>query len=54
MPRLRNVQTGSVVNVDDVTAARLGVDYEPVRPAVKEPKAPQRRRKTTAKNAETE
>lgn len=30
MPRLRNTRTGSVVNVSDATAARLGAEYEPV------------------------
>lgn len=44
MPRLRNVRTGSVVNVDDVTAARLGPDYEPA----DKPKQSPRRRKATS------
>lgn len=30
MPRLRDTRTGVVVDVDDDTAARLGVAYEPV------------------------
>ena len=30
MPRLRNAHTGTVVDVDDDTAARLGRAYEPV------------------------
>lgn len=30
MPRLRNRSGGSVVNVSDDTAARLGADWEPV------------------------
>lgn len=50
MPRLRNVRTGSVVNVDDVTAARLGPDYEPAdKPVEKKPAAARRkpRSKTT-------
>lgn len=29
MPRLRNTRTGSVVRVDDATAARLGPEYQP-------------------------
>jgi hypothetical protein len=28
MPRLRNTQSGVVVNVDDDTAARLGSEWE--------------------------
>lgn len=30
MARLRNTLTGTVVSVDDATAARLGSQYEPV------------------------
>lgn len=30
MPRLRSVVTGSVVSVDDATAARLDAEWEPV------------------------
>ena len=37
MPRLRHRVTGSVVNVDDATAARLGAEYEPVKPPPKKP-----------------
>ena len=29
MPKLRNKKTGVVVNVDDVTAARLGSEWRP-------------------------
>ncbi len=29
MPRLRNTQSGVVVNVSDDTAARLGSEWEP-------------------------
>lgn len=50
MPRLRNTRTGSVVNVDDATAARLGAEYEPLDKP--EPAKPTRRRKAPAKPAE--
>lgn len=30
MPRLRNLQSGAVVNVSDATAARLGSEWGPV------------------------
>lgn len=30
MPKLRDIATGSVVNVDDELAARLGAGYEPL------------------------
>lgn len=45
MPRLRNTLTGTVVDVDDATAALLR-GYEPIKPAesVPDPKpAPKRR-----------
>lgn len=44
MPRLRNVRTGSVVSVDDATAARLGTEYEAVD---KPPEKPRRRKAAT-------
>ena len=47
MPRLRNTRTGSVVNVDDATAARLGDKYEPVK--AKAEAAPKRPRRKSAK-----
>lgn len=37
MPRLRDVRTGVVVNVDDDTAASLGAAYEPVEGEKKAP-----------------
>lgn len=49
MPRLRNTRSGVVVNVDDVTAARLGDGWEVVgaQPQEKadETKKPQPRRR---------
>lgn len=47
MPRLRNTRTGSVVSVDDATAARLGPDYQPIE--VKAEAAPKRSRRKPAK-----
>lgn len=51
MPRLRNTRTGAVVNVSDVTAARLGAEFEEVGNSVdefsaaeKSPKSPRRRK----------
>lgn len=50
MPKFRNTRTGSVVNVDDATAARLGPEYEPLgKPA---PAKPTRQRKPRGKPAE--
>ena len=44
MARYRHVRTGSVVNVDDATAARLGTDYEPAdKPRPKAPATPRRK-----------
>ena len=52
MPRLRNTRTGSVVNVSDATAARLGADYEPVDASEAEAeKKPQRRARKAAKKS---
>lgn len=39
MPRLRNVETGSVVNVDDETAKDLGSVYVPAADDDKKPPA---------------
>lgn len=50
MPRMRNVRTGSVVSVDDATAARLGTDYEPADKPTEKP----RRRKTAPAKADDE
>lgn len=56
MVRLRSSVTGSVVNVDDVTAARLGEEWvpvvvasEPVAPEPAEKKKPTRRRASSAR-----
>lgn len=49
MPRFTNSLTGSVVNVDEVTAAQLGSDWAPVagkaEPRKPEPKQPHRKSK---------
>lgn len=45
MPRFKHVRTGSVVSVDDATAARLGTDYEPADKPAEKP----RRRKAATK-----
>lgn len=50
MPRLRSKQTGTVVNVDDDTAARLASRYEPVGAESKpDPKPAPKRRPATRK-----
>lgn len=43
MPRLRNTETGVVVNVDDATASRLGREWAPVVEEKAEKPAPRRR-----------
>ena len=43
MPRLRNTLTGSIVNVDDLTAAHLGSEWEPVKESAPEKKAEPRK-----------
>lgn len=58
MVRLRSSRTGSVVNVDDVTAARLGQEWGPVEAAapVEEKPAPKKparsRRRASSKSAD--
>lgn len=55
MPRLRNTRTGTVVNVDDVTAARLGDQWEAVETAEKadsKKSAPRRKASTTKSDDE--
>jgi len=50
MPRFRNTRTGSVVNVDDATAARLGAEYQPLdKPAPAKPAAPRKPRGKSTK-----
>lgn len=44
--RLRDKDTGVVIQVDEETAKRIGASHEPVEPSgAPEPKAPQSRRK---------
>jgi len=47
MPRFTNKLSGSVVNVDEATAANLGPDYVPVKEKAESEDKPARRTRAT-------